>query len=144
VGVAGASAASQAGRWADRGLHQWTTGAALILLLGSWLPIGYLHHSRVSLVAGVIMLDFAVQAVHVTNQSLIFARLPEARSRLVAVYMMFYSVGSGTGAIASTSMYAHAGWTGVSILGAALSAAALALWALARHWTPGAQITAVK
>ena len=135
IGVAGASAASQAGRWADRGFGQWTTGAALALLVVSWLPISCLHRSLLSLLAGVVMLDFAVQAVHVTNQSLIFARLPEARSRLVAAYMVFYSIGSGAGAIASTWVYAHAGWTGVSFLGACLSLAALLFWALTIYAT---------
>jgi predicted MFS family arabinose efflux permease len=81
----------------------------------------------------VILLDFAVQAVHVTNQSMIFASLPEARSRLVATYMMFYSIGSGVGSIASTSVYARAGWTGVSILGATISM----LRSATRMATPG-------
>jgi hypothetical protein len=54
---------------------------------------------------GVIILDLAVQAVHVTNQSMIFAIRPEAHSRLVAGYMLFYSIGSAIGAIASTAMY---------------------------------------
>jgi predicted MFS family arabinose efflux permease len=137
VGAAGSFAAARAGRFADRGLAQWTTGAALVLLLASWPAIGFLHRSLVALVAGIVMLDLAVQAVHVTNQSLIFARSPEARSRVVAVYMTFYSVGSGAGAIASTWVFAHAGWGGVSLLGAGLSATALAFWASTRQVTRG-------
>lgn len=42
--------------------------------------------------------------------------------------MLFYSVGSGLGAIASTMMYAHAGWIGVCGLGAAVSVAAFVVW----------------
>jgi predicted MFS family arabinose efflux permease len=135
VGAAGAMAAARAGRLADRGLAQWTTGIALVLLLASWPAISLLHRSLVALVAGIAVLDLAVQAVHVTNQSIIFARLPEARSRIVASYMAFYSIGSGTGAIASTWAYAHAGWSGVSFLGASLSATALVFWASTRHLT---------
>jgi predicted MFS family arabinose efflux permease len=137
VGAAGALAAARTGRLADRGLAQWTTGAALVVLLASWPAIGFLHRSLVGLVAGIVMLDLAVQAVHVTNQSMIFARLPEARSRLVAGYMIFYSIGSGTGAIASTWVYAQDGWRGVSLLGAGLSATALVFWASTRHLTRG-------
>jgi predicted MFS family arabinose efflux permease len=132
VGVAGALAASGAGRLADRGLGQWTTGVALTLLLASWGLIALLPISVVALVIGVVLLDLAVQAVHVTNQSIIFARFPEARSRLVGGYMVFYSIGSGLGAIASTTIYALAGWPGVSLLGAGFSAAALVIWAMAR------------
>ncbi|MEK3675053.1 MFS transporter [Paenibacillus sp. FSL R10-2771] len=133
AGVAGALAAARAGRLADRGLGQRTTGAALILLLLSWLPISYTEHSLPSLVAGIILLDLAVQAVHVTNQSMILNLHPEARSRLTAGYMIFYSIGSATGSIASTSIYAYSGWNGVCLLGAMVSALALLFWALTRR-----------
>lgn len=133
AGVAGALAAARAGRLADRGLGQRTTGAALILLLLSWLPISYTEHSLPSLVAGIILLDLAVQAVHVTNQSMILNLHPEARSRLTAGYMIFYSIGSATGSIASTSIYAYSGWNGVYLLGAIVSALALLFWALTRR-----------
>jgi predicted MFS family arabinose efflux permease len=133
AGVAGALAAARAGRLADRGLGQRTTGAALILLLLSWLPISYTEHSLPSLVAGIILLDLAVQAVHVTNQSMILNLHPEARSRLTAGYMIFYSIGSATGSIASTSIYAYSGWNGVCLLGAIVSALALLFWALTRR-----------
>lgn len=133
AGVTGALAAARAGRLADRGLGQKTTGVALSLLLLSWLPISYTPHSLFALIIGIILLDLAVQAVHVTNQSMILTLRPEARSRLTAGYMVFYSIGSATGSIASTSMYAYWGWSGVCLLGATVSALALLFWALTRH-----------
>jgi len=133
AGVAGALAAARAGRFADRGWGQKTTGAALFLLIVSWLPIHYLGHSLIFLIIGVVLLDAAVQAVHVTNQSLIFNVRPEARSRLTAAYMIFYSIGSATGAIASTKLYVYAGWNAVCLFGAAVSAIALIFWALTRR-----------
>jgi len=136
IGVAGVFAAAGAGRLADRGYEQWTTGTALILLVTSWLAIGLLHRSLVYLICGVILLDLAVQAVHVSSQSLLFAKLPEARSRVVAAYMIFYSIGSGAGSFASTWAYAHTGWTGVSLLGIVLAMLALISWAAARSRMP--------
>ncbi|NOU98791.1 MFS transporter [Paenibacillus planticolens] len=133
AGVAGALAAARAGRLADRGLGQRTTGVALILLLISWLPISYTQHSLLALVVGIVLLDLAVQAVHVTNQSMILTLRPEARSRLTAGYMIFYSIGSATGSIASTSIYVYSGWNGVCLLGAIVSALALLFWVLTRR-----------
>ncbi|WP_102716172.1 MFS transporter [Paenibacillus castaneae] len=133
AGVAGALAAARAGRLADRGLGQRTTGAALILLLISWLPISYTQHSLLALVVGIVLLDLAVQAVHVTNQSMILTLRPEARSRLTAGYMIFYSIGSAIGSIASTSIYVYSGWNGVCLLGAIVSALALLFWVLTRR-----------
>ncbi|MFB9328899.1 MFS transporter [Paenibacillus aurantiacus] len=128
AGVAGAVAASSAGRLADRGLGQRTTGIALLLLMLSWLPIGLLQHSLLLFIIGVVMLDFAVQAIHVTNQSMILSARPEARSRLTAGYMIFYSFGSAAGAIASTWIYSWAGWFGVCILGTLVSMIAVCFW----------------
>jgi len=130
AGAAGAWGAAGAGRLADRGYGRATTGAALVLLLLSWLPIALLGRSVFVLIAGIVLLDLAVQAVHVTNQSLILGLRPEARSRMTAGYMIFYSLGSGAGAFASTRAYAYAGWTGVCWLGGAVSAAALLFWVL--------------
>ena len=92
-----------------------------------------MHVSLWFLILGVLVLDFAIQAVHVTNQTLIFNARPDARSRLVAVYMMFYSAGSAGGALAATNMFAWAGWTGVCSLGAGLSLIALILWLMSHR-----------
>lgn len=136
VGAVGALAANMAGRLNDRGFSQRTTGIALALLAASWLPLSFTRSSLWALVVGVILLDLAVQAVHVTNQTLIHALHPDAGSRLTGGYMVFYSIGSATGAIAATSLYAAAGWGAVCALGAVISCLACALWALTRSSTP--------
>ncbi|MEN4603576.1 MFS transporter [Pantoea agglomerans] len=133
AGLAGALAASRAGAWADLGLGQRATGLALALLTFSWLPIAALHISLLLLIFGVILLDFAVQTVHVINQSLIVAARPEAASRLVGAYMCFYSLGSALGAIAATQLYTHWGWQAVCYAGAAVSASAFLCWSGVRH-----------
>jgi len=130
VGVAGALAAARAGKLADQGYGQRTTGIALALLLISWLFISYIEQSLIALVIGIVLLDLAVQAIHVTNQTMILPLRTEARSRLTAGYMVFYSIGSAGGSIASTQIYAHFGWGGVSLLGASVSAFALLFWAM--------------
>ncbi|EJM42637.1 arabinose efflux permease family protein [Pseudomonas sp. GM33] len=135
AGVAGALAARRAGRWADQGLGQRVTGISLVILTLSWLPSAFAPTSLIALVCAVVLLDFAVQAVHVTNQSLIFAARPDAQSRMVGAYMCFYSVGSALGAAAATQVYARWGWTAVSLLGASISATALVLWFLTSHST---------
>ncbi|MFE7314335.1 MFS transporter [Streptomyces sp. NPDC057555] len=136
AGAAGAAAAGAAGRWNDRGLAQRTTGTALALLAVSWLPLAFTRQSLWALAIGALLLDFAVQAVHVTNQSLIYAVHPDAGSRVIGGYMVFYSAGSALGALGSSTAYAAAGWAGVSALGAAFSCLALLLWAMTRRLGP--------
>ncbi len=128
AGAASALGAARAGHWADRGRAQWVSGLALTMMLLSWLPIAFIQSSLWALLLGVIILDLGLQAVHVTSQALIYSVRPQAQSRLAAGYMLFYSVGSASGALGATAMYAWAGWTGVCLLGAGISATALVYW----------------
>lgn len=128
VGAAGAIVAARAGNWADRGHAQRTSAAALTVLLLAWWPLSLMDWSLWTLVIGIVLLDMGGQALHVTNQSLIFRTKPEAHSRLVGLYMLFYAAGSGLGAIGATVTFAHAGWQGVCLLGAAVSLLALLFW----------------
>jgi len=114
AGAAGALGAMRAGRWTDAGHGQRTTGIALGLMLAAWLPISLLHHSIWWLILGVVVIDFGLQAVHVTNQAMIYRVRPDAQNRLTATYMLFYSIGSAVGSSTSTMVYAWAGWTGVA------------------------------
>ncbi|PQI90550.1 MFS transporter [Acinetobacter baumannii] len=127
-GVIGALAATRAGQWADRGYAQHTSLAALLILLLAWWPLSLMTYSLWALVIGIVLLDLGGQALHVTNQSMIFRTRPEAHSRLVGLYMLFYAVGSGVGAISTTATYAYAGWLGVCSLGACVSLLALLFW----------------
>jgi len=136
AGAAGALAASRAGAAADRGQAQRMTGIALTLMLLSWIPIALLDYSLLWLIAGVLVIDFGLQAVHVTNQAMIYRVRPEAQNRLTAAYMVFYSIGSASGSALSTWIYAYAGWNGVCLLGGGISLFTLIFWAATRKSMP--------
>ena len=135
VGVIGALAAGRAGKWADRGYGQRTSAAALAMLLIAWWPLSLMAWSPAALLVGIVLLDLGGQALHVTNQSMIFRTRPEAHSRLVGLYMLFYAFGSGLGAVSTTAVYARGGWQGVCLLGASVSLLALLFWLITRGMT---------
>ncbi|HEX7827995.1 MAG TPA: MFS transporter [Mycobacterium sp.] len=132
VGAAGALGASGAGRWADKGRAEVATGAMLVAFLVSWVAIAQTPSSLLLLAIGLVVLDFAGEAIHVINQHLIVESDPAATTRLIGGYMVYYSIGTGVGAIAATVAYARGGWTEASIVGAAFAVAALAVWAVDR------------
>nr|WP_231513944.1 MFS transporter [Microbispora rosea] len=132
AGLAGALGAARAGRWADAGRATPVTGLALTLLVVSWAAIARLPWSLWLLVAGIVVLDFAVQVVHVSNQHLLTAAHPERTSGVIGGYMVFYSLGSALGAAATTAVFTAHGWAGCSLLGAAFAACALVVWAAGR------------
>ncbi|WP_433859911.1 MFS transporter [Streptomyces kronopolitis] len=133
VGAAGSLSASAAGRLADRGLVHHVTGAGAFLLLGSWglLAAGGAGGgwSLAALLAGVIVLDLSVQAVHISNQNMVFGVRPEARNRLNSVYMTSYFAGGAAGSALTSVVWGTAGWGGVCVLGAALAAVTVLVWA---------------
>ncbi|MGG4610607.1 MFS transporter [Providencia sp. Me31A] len=136
VGAAGALMASQAGHLVDKGKGKLITTIGLILLILSWIPIGLAKHSLLAFIIGILVLDLAVQAVHVTNQSTLYRILPEARNRLTAGYMTSYFIGGALGSLLSGYAYEHAGWEGVAISGLALTAISLVIWAIGVRFDP--------
>ncbi|MCP2167623.1 MFS transporter [Goodfellowiella coeruleoviolacea] len=139
AGLIGALGAARAGRWADAGRASTVTGASLALLAVSWLAIGHTSGPLWPVVLGVVVLDFAVQAVHVSNQHLLTTAHPHRTSSAIGGYMIFYSLGSALGATSTTTVFAAAGWIGSSVLGAAFAACAFAVWAVDRRVAPTAR-----
>jgi predicted MFS family arabinose efflux permease len=129
VGAAGATAARVTGKLTDRGGDHAATGVLLALLLISWGVIAFDGgRELLVLIAGVVLLDLAVQGAHVTNLSVIYRLRPEARSRTTTVYMTSVFLGGMAGSAASGAALAAGGWSGVALAGASFAAAALALW----------------
>ena len=73
------------------------------------------------LIAGVIVMDAAMQALNVINQTVAFDLLPEARSRISTVYATAMFLGGAIGSAAGSLAYDHFGWTGATTTAAALS-----------------------
>ncbi|WP_273846207.1 MFS transporter [Providencia rettgeri] len=136
VGAAGALMASQAGHLVDKGKGKRITTIGLVLLLLSWIPIGLAKYSLVAFIIGVLVLDLAVQAVHVTSQSTLYRILPEARNRLTAGYMTSYFIGGALGSLLSGYAYEHAGWEGIAVAGAILTTISLIIWAIGIRFDP--------
>ncbi|MFI6921283.1 MFS transporter [Nonomuraea spiralis] len=133
AGLTGALGAARAGQWADRGLVSRVTCWSLALLTASWLLIGQAGWSLWLLIAGIIVLDFAVQAVHVSSQHLLTTARPDRSSSVIGAYMAFYSLGSALGAVTTTSAYSIGGWPAAAVLGAAYGALGLLVAVLSRR-----------
>ncbi|MFJ8677526.1 MFS transporter [Streptomyces sp. NPDC093589] len=133
VGLAGVLGAARAGRWADAGRAVPVTGLALTLLILSWAAIAQLPWTLWLLIVGIVALDFAAQAVHVSNQHLLTTAHPDRTSSVIGGYMVFYSLGSALGAAATTALFTTYGWAGSSLLGAGFAACALVVWATNRR-----------
>ncbi|MEV0045365.1 MFS transporter [Nocardia rhamnosiphila] len=132
AGLAGAAGAARAGRWADSGRAQSVTGWSLVLLAASWLLIARTEPTLWLLVIGIVALDFAVQAVHVSSQHLLTAAHPDRTGSVIGAYMWFYSLGSALGAITTTWAYTTWGWQACCLTGALYALGGLVTWGVTR------------
>jgi len=129
LGAAGAGCAALAGRVADRGHAPLATAAGATAIAASFALLYLGEKSLIALIAGVIVIDVGVQAVHVLNQHVIYALAPQARSRINANYMVAYFVGGAAGSAAGSTLYAAGGWAAVCAFGGAIGLAALGVCA---------------
>ncbi|MCE0916146.1 MFS transporter [Pseudomonas sp. NMI760_13] len=133
AGAVGALAANWAGRLADRGKGPLGTTVGLVALLLSWVPLGFAQSSLVALLVGVLLLDLAVQLVHVSNQNAVIVLRPEARTRLNAGYITCYFIGGALGSLLGTQLFEVHGWDGIVVAGLVIGALALVVWGLAER-----------
>jgi predicted MFS family arabinose efflux permease len=129
IGIAGALAAPAAGRLSDRGHERHVVTAALVTTLASWALLALGGSSLAALVTGIILLDAGFQGAHINHQRTVFALQPDARSRLNTAYMFAFFLGGVAGSTLAALVYGTFGWTANCLLGAALAAVALTVWA---------------
>jgi MFS family permease len=91
----------------------------------SFVVLGLLGARLWGLIAGVILLDLAMQVCHVTNQTRIYALVPEARSRLNMIYMTSTFSCGALGSYLSTYWWHRSGWWGVCGFSLVISGIAL-------------------
>jgi predicted MFS family arabinose efflux permease len=131
LGLSGIGAAPIAGRVADRAGPHGPVFLGAVLVLVAWAVLG-VWRAVAGLVCGVVVLDLAVQGALVSNQHIIYALRPEARSRLNTLFMGTMFCGGAAGSLAAVSAWQTAGWGLVCLLGAALAAGAVALQGFGR------------
>ena len=136
VGAAGIFAANLAGKLADSERARITTVVAGALLVGSFAIAWVGRTSLAALIVGIVVLDMGTQGMQITNQAVIYALRPDARSRINSAYMVCYFVGGAVGSIAAGALYGSHGWAGVCLLGAGFGVLTLALSAYERVRPP--------
>jgi len=122
VGVGGVIAANLAGKLADSNRTALTTAICAVLVVGSFALAAGGKTSLLLLLAGIVVLDLGTQGMQITNQAVIYALRPDARSRINSAYMVCYFVGGAIGSVVSGVVLASYGWDGVCLLGGGFGA----------------------
>jgi predicted MFS family arabinose efflux permease len=110
AGAAGALAAPLVGKLSDGKDPRRNLLIGLLLQLVSIVAFYFTQSHLFLFVAGIILLDIGQQAIHVTNQTRIYALIPEARNRLNTVFMSVSFVGASVGSAAGLWLWDKGHW----------------------------------
>ncbi len=99
-------------------------------MLLSWALIAAGKSSLAALIVGIAVLDLGIQGAQITNQSLIYALVPSARSRLTTAYMTALFASAAIFSALASAIYVSDGWSAVADLGGGLAALGLVGWAV--------------
>lgn len=120
AGAAGALMANVVGRAADRGGAMRASAIAVLLLIASWVALLWGADSLACFLGGFVVIDMALQGVHISNQHIVFRLAPEARARLNAAYMTCYFAGAASGSALGSFAWQHGGWPATCAVGGGL------------------------
>ncbi|SKB71507.1 Predicted arabinose efflux permease, MFS family [Salegentibacter holothuriorum] len=134
-GILGALAATVVGKLNDKINKNKIILFSIILLILSWGIFLFSATSLIGLIIGVTLVDLGLQALHITNQNIIFSKNPEARNRVNTIYMVSFFIGGAVGTSLGAFAWEYYHWTGVSILGIILSLGILLVYLMYKHKT---------
>ena len=128
--AAGALGAPLVGRIADKKNPRIAIGYGIGFLFLGYFLFYVFSANIIGIIAGIIAIDLGVQAIHVSNQTRVYALIPSARNRLNTVYMTASFIGTSLGSGIGLWVWAVGRWTGVCIAGTILISIAAVIYLL--------------
>lgn len=113
AGAAGALAAPLIGKISDGKDPRSNILIGLLCELISFIAFYFTGNGIFLLLAGIIILDVGHQSVQVTNQTIIYSILPEARNRFNTVFMTSTLIGGATGSAFGLFLWNIGHWPAV-------------------------------
>lgn len=106
-----------AGKLIDRGKEQMLTKCGLITLAIAFLVIPIFGIQTIFFAIAIFLLDPGIVTTNVVSQQAVLNMMPEARSRLNALFVAGAFFGGSIGAYIGPWIYSHYGWLTMSAIG---------------------------
>uniref|UniRef100_UPI0031BA9B9C MFS transporter n=1 Tax=Chitinophaga niabensis TaxID=536979 RepID=UPI0031BA9B9C len=134
IGLMGLAAATGAlgapliGRIADKKNPRIAIGYGIACILAGYIIFWFFRNSLVGVIIGIVLLDLGLQGVHVSNQTRVYALLPEARNRMNTVYMTMSFIGTSLGSGIGLLVWDINKWAGVCMAGVGITFIAILIY----------------
>ncbi|SIN64800.1 MFS transporter [Chitinophaga niabensis] len=136
IGLMGLAAATGAlgapliGRIADKKNPRIAIGYGIACILAGYIIFWFFRNSLVGVIIGIVLLDLGLQGVHVSNQTRVYALLPEARNRMNTVYMTMSFIGTSLGSGIGLLVWDINKWAGVCLAGVGITFIAILIYGI--------------
>ncbi|RPE12103.1 MFS transporter [Chitinophaga lutea] len=136
IGLLGLAAATGAlgapliGKIADRKNPRIAIGYGIACVIAGYVIFWFFRTSIIGIVIGIILLDLGLQGVHVSNQTRIYALLPEARNRMNTVFMTVSFIGTSLGSGIGLLVWDIGKWGGVCLAGLGIMLVAVIIYSV--------------
>ena len=117
IGAVGALAAALVGKVSKVLSTSKIIFYSIMIMLISWGFFYEFGYTYWGLIVGVILIDLGLQAMHVSNQTIIFGLDAKAGNRVNTVYMTSYFIGGSLGTFIAANAWDKFQWNGVVAVG---------------------------
>ncbi|RKD16290.1 MFS transporter [Pelobium manganitolerans] len=121
AGAAGALTAPLIGKLGDKANPRIAVGYGLAILFLAQVVFYFFSAHLFAFIAGIILLEMGQQAVHVSNQTRVYALNPAARNRLNTVLMTMSFIGAALGSALGLWFWDWQGWGAICIASATMA-----------------------
>lgn len=130
IGASGALAAPLVGRLGDKGGSRVAVGYGCLLIALSFVIFYFSITNIIGIALGIVFIDIGLQGIHISNQTRVYAILPEARNRMNTVFMSFSFLGTAAGSAYGLLLWKLGGWQAVTLGCLLLSGFAFAVYGM--------------
>jgi predicted MFS family arabinose efflux permease len=120
AGAASALASPLVGKRSDSKGTQQNIWIGLVMELISFVVFYFTGSSLWMLVLGIVLVDVGHQTIQISNQTIIYSIMPEARNRFNTVFMTATFIGGACGSAVGIGLWNLGGWPLFCIGGAAM------------------------
>lgn len=128
VGAVGALTAPLVGKLGDKGNPRKAVGYGLALLFIAQVVFYFFSTQMAFFIGGIILLEMGQQAVHVSNQTRVYALDASSRNRLNTVLMTMSFIGAALGSAIGLALWQAEGWGLICIASAIMAVLGFAIY----------------
>lgn len=124
-GIAGTVTTPIVGKYMKKFSCKSLTSFGCFTLLASWFSAYVGQNNYAGIIAGILLVNVGMSCVQICNQAYLLSMFPQTANRVNTVFVTSCFAGGSIGTLLAGTAWSFSGWTGVVIVGTALTLCAM-------------------